>query len=115
MASFQKIVLVCAIIIFILTLILISYALVNAQSTANWPPLVGDCPDYWIDTSGNGASCVNVKNLGTCPPAKGQTYLTMDFTTNAFTGSNASCAKYKWANSCGVSWDGVNYGVSSPC
>jgi hypothetical protein len=115
MASFRKIVVVSAIIILILALIFISFALVYSQQNATWPPVVGDCPDYWIDTSGNGANCVNVKNLGTCKPANGQSNLTMNFNSSIFTGSNATCAKYNWAKSCGVSWDGITYGVAPPC
>jgi len=115
MGSFQKIILVCAIVILIISLIFISFALISHQKNEPWPPVIGDCPDYWVDTSGNGARCVNVKNLGTCSPGNGQQYLTMDFTTSAFSGSKANCAKYKWANSCGVSWDGINYGVPNPC
>ena len=115
MASFRKIVIVSAIIILIIALIFISFALVYSQKNANWPPLVGDCPDYWVDTSGNGESCVNVKNLGRCKPANGEKNLTMNFSSSVFTGSNATCAKYNWAKSCGVSWDGITYGVTPPC
>ena len=115
MASFRKIVVVSAVIILIIALIFISFALVYSQQNAKWPPVVGDCPDYWIDTSGNGASCVNVKNLGTCKPSNGQEHLIMNFNSSVFTGSNATCAKYNWAKSCGVSWDGITYGVTPPC
>ena len=115
MASFQKIIVISAIVILIISFIFISFALVYGQKNVAWPPIIGDCPDYWIDTSGNGSNCVNVKNLGTCQPPKGQTYLTMNFNSPEFSGENGNCAKYNWANSCGVSWDGINYGVTPPC
>lgn len=115
MASFQKIVMISAIVILIVSFIFISFALVYSKQNINWPPVTGDCPDYWVDTSGNGANCVNVKNLGTCKPAGGQDYLTMNFNSSVFTGSDANCAKYNWAKSCGVSWDGISYGVAPPC
>jgi hypothetical protein len=115
MDGFQKIVLFSAIIILIIALVFIGVALKYANSQ-NWPPMTPECPDYWlIDGSGNNASCVNVKNLGTCPAQSGEDHLTMNFNSSAFTGSNGMCAKYTWANKCGVSWDGITYGVNNPC
>lgn len=116
MQTFQKVVLFAAIIILILVLVFIGYALHKARASV-WPPLIGDCPDYWVDMSGNGAMCTNVKNLGngTCKPSGSDTFLKMDFTQPAFSGGNGLCAKYTWANNCGVSWDGITYGVTNPC
>jgi hypothetical protein len=114
--NFQRIILICAIILLILCLILIGMVLVNSKSTQQWPPLVGDCPDYWVDTSGNGSQCVNIKDLGICN-ALGQTtgHLTKDFSQSPFTGSTGTCEKYKWATGCKVTWDGITYGVPNPC
>ena len=116
MQAFQKAVLIAAIIILIIVLTLIGFAL-NQGKKGRWPPLIGDCPDYWVDLSGNGQKCVNKMNLGngTCRPARSDKFLTMDFTQPAFSGGNGLCAKYKWANNCGVSWDGITYGVDNPC
>lgn len=115
MEGFQKFILFSAIIILIITLIIIGTALSSATDTT-WPPMTPDCPDYWtIDGSGNSAKCVNVKNLGTCPPHSSQEHLTMDFNSSPFTGSNGLCSKYTWATKCGVSWDGITYGVNNPC
>ena len=75
-----------------------------------------DCPDWWIsDGSGNNTICTNIKDLGTCPPQSGNDHLIMNFNDPAFTGSNGTCAKYTWATKCGVSWDGITYGVNNPC
>jgi hypothetical protein len=111
MESFQKIVLLIAIIILVIILVIVGYTLIRHKKST-WPPLIGDCPDYWVDLSGNGANCINVKNLGNgnCNQSKH-----MDFTQPIFSGSNGLCAKYNWANNCGVSWDGITYGVSNPC
>ena len=109
MESFQKFILFAAIIILIIALIFIGLALSKSDSH-QWPPIVPECPDYWlIDGSGNNTTCVNVKNLGKCRQN------TMNFKTPAFTGSNSLCAKYTWATNCGVSWDGITYGVNNPC
>jgi hypothetical protein len=114
MEAFQKIVLLVAIVILIIALVIIGMALSNPNQ--QWPPMIPDCPDYWtIDGSGNNATCINVKDLGTCPNPSGKKHLRMNFNTPAFTGTNELCAKYTWANRCNVSWDGITYGVSNPC
>ena len=114
--NFQRIILIIAIVLLILCLILIGMVLVNSKSSQQWPPMVGDCPDYWIDTSGNGGSCVNIKNLGSCNFSTDATkHQTMDFTQPPFTGSNGLCSKYKWATGCQLSWDGITYGAANPC
>lgn len=115
MVSFQKFILFAAIIILIIALVFIGLAL--TYSTDNtWPPMTPECPDYWtMDGSGNNTSCINIKDLGTCPAQSGQQHLTMNFNGPTFSGTNGLCAKYTWANRCGVSWDGITYGVNNPC
>jgi hypothetical protein len=109
MNSFQKIVLIIAVVTLIVLLIFIGIILRNNKSTQSWPPVTGDCPDYWVDTSGNGGNCINVKNLGTCSS-------NMNFSNPTFTGSNGNCSKYQWATNCGVTWDGITYGlINNPC
>ena len=115
MEGFQKFVLITAIIILIITLVVIGIALSkNAQNVA-WPPVLPECPDYWIlDGSGSNAVCVNVKDLGTCKSV-GNKHQNMNFNTSVFTGSQGACNKYNWATKCNVTWDGITYGVSNPC
>ena len=120
MASFQSIVVIIAIILLIGCLIFIGIALSKTKNDGQWPPIVGECPDYWVDTSGNGSNCVNVRNLGTCktggngvsPAGKN---IAMNFTVAPYIGSAGTCTKYTWANSCGVTWDGITSGISNPC
>lgn len=115
MEGFQKFVLFTAIIVLIIALIFIGIAL-SYSYDQQWPPMTPQCPDYWtIDGSGNNATCINVKDLGTCPAQTGTDHLTMDFNSSTFTGSNGPCAKYTWATNCGISWDGITYGVANPC
>jgi len=114
--NFQSTVLIIAVVILIICMILIGIALAKTKSTQQWPPLVGDCPDYWIDMSNNGAQCVNTKDLGTCNASvpAGQ-HLQMNFTVAPYIGQNAACSKYKWATGCGITWDGITSGVPNPC
>ena len=115
MDSFQKVVLFAAIVVLIVSLVFIGISL-RYSTDQNWPPMTPECPDYWtIDGSGNETKCINVKDLGTCPAQTGDEHLIMDFNNSAYTGSNGTCAKYTWATRCGVSWDGITYGVNNPC
>jgi hypothetical protein len=115
MESFQKIILFAAIIILIITLVIIGIALTYAKNQ-EWPPMVPACPDYWnIDGSGNTTTCINMKDLGTCPPTGQNKHLVMNFNGPAFSGTQGNCNKYNWANRCGISWDGITYGVNNPC
>jgi hypothetical protein len=116
MEGFQKSVLTIAILILIIALVIIGISLYYSNNSSSWPPMSPSCPDYWtIDGSGNSATCTNVKDLGTCPTQSGKKHLVMNFNQAPYTGSNGLCAKYKWANNCNLSWDGVNYGVNNPC
>jgi hypothetical protein len=111
MEPFQKIILVVAIGLFVVCMIFIGIALSQVKDTQTWPPILSECPDYWVqDISG---VCVNTHKLGSCPVT--DTNLTMDFSTAPFTGSSGLCNKYKWATNCGLSWDGITYGVTNPC
>lgn len=194
--NFQKSILVIAILIFILVLIVVGTVISKSNKKQTWPPIVGDCPDYWIDLSGNGSACLNVHSLGTCnkPGAlfsefpgkdspgnglanytdvsleqckgyclandncfgltygsvlgdssltnhcflKGQGVATaaktanssmdlfikstdtasmnlMNFNQAPYTGGQGTCNKYKWAQGCNITWDGITSGVPNPC
>lgn len=115
--SFQKIVLIIATIFLILFLLLIGVSLSNSTNDVDWPPVVGNCPDYWVDLSGNGSKCFNSHRLGNCPAyiPTADDKNTMNFNQSPFTGTNGNCAKSKWANHCKLSWDGITYGVKDPC
>jgi hypothetical protein len=112
---FQKMVLTAAIVILIIMLVIIGMSLSKASYEDTWPPIVGDCPDYWVDMSGNGEACLNSHSLGRCNvPTKGENG-TMNFNQSPFTGDNGICSKYNWATGCGVTWDGITSGISNPC
>ena len=115
--NFQKLILTVAIIILIITLVVIGLSLSKASSAQTWPPIVGECPDYWVDMSGNGEACLNSHSLGKCNlPSTGEKN-TMNFNQSPFNnaGSDGICAKYRWATGCNVTWDGITSGISNPC
>lgn len=114
--NFQKSILSLAIVILILLLTFIGISLHNSGSDATWPPIIGDCPDYWVDLSGNGGACFNSHSLGKCNlPGNKNEKNVKNFDTDPYNTANGLCAKYKWAQTCGVTWDGITSGVKNPC
>lgn len=113
--TFQKIIVAIAIIVLILVLVFVGIALSKSKQTAQWPPIVGNCPDYWLDLTGNGSSCFNEQSLGKCNIPSPDDKNVMDFSASPYNTVDGNCAKYTWAKNCGVAWDGITYGVSNPC
>jgi len=107
MATFQKIVTVTATIILIISLCFIGLALYRQKYKSDYPPIIANCPDYWIDTSGNGAACKpdpNITNTTADPKCTGE----IDFTLPTWSGQGSGqCNKYRWAQTCNLSWDGI--------
>lgn len=103
MATFQNIVLIVATAILIISLCFIGLSLYNQKYKADFPPIIANCPDYWIDSSGNGSACKqdDQNPIGTCPAM-------MDFTSPQWAGQNTGpCNKFKWAKGCNLTWDGI--------
>ena len=104
METFQKIVLVVAIVTLCIVLLTIGILLAKTSYGVAWPPVIPKCPDYWLsDDSG----CKNTHKLGKCN-LDGSS---IDFVKAPF--NDETCAKKKWATNCQVAWDGITYGGSS--
>lgn len=105
--GFQKTVLYVAVVVLVLSLMFTAVALYVSNGDYNYPPVASDCPDYWITTGAPGTEiCTNVHRVGnygddkcTHVPEKG-----------------GICAKYKWANDCKMTWNGItNSPKSNKC
>tara|TARA_B100000963_G_C22323355_1_gene535337 strand:+ start:287 stop:676 length:390 start_codon:yes stop_codon:yes gene_type:complete len=95
--NFQLIVILIATILLIVALVFIGYALYNHRFSKQFPPVIAECPDFWVAEKDK---CTNPKNLGNCKGA-------MNFNNPRFKGHDSDCSKAKWANSCNVSWSGI--------
>jgi hypothetical protein len=125
LTTFNKSVLFVSTILLIIGLIVIANFIMKNKETEIYPPVISDCPDYWVDTSGNGSNCINVKYLGN--PASTSDYtkcvgdkntntpVAIDFSVAPYTGTNGICQKYTWANNCGATWDGITGTDYNPC
>ena len=98
--NFQKIVLVIASLLLIISLTFIGYTLYYHKFNKKFPPVIAECPDFW--KASKKGICENPRGLGNnnCRGA-------MNFNQNRFQGHDGNCNKAKWANHCGVSWSGI--------
>jgi hypothetical protein len=65
-----------------------------------YPPEVAECPDYWESTGPN--KCRNTLKVGMCTDTD-----EMDFNEPKYSGPTGITEKCKWANGCGLVWDGL--------
>lgn len=111
-----------AIIILILILIYIGIQMIYRKTASGsnlFPPSFATCPDFWTVNDGK---CKipdqGGKNMGSLKsanysqiPGYDSTTGTIDFSNQGWSATGtAICAQRKWANSNGITWDGVtNY------
>lgn len=102
--SFQKIILIIAGILLVLTLIGFGISLRNKKYKTKFPPVISQCPDYWeFQKDNTGANiCVNVKDLG-----KSNCNKRMNFQEGKWVGKDGICNRKDWARNCNIVWDGV--------
>ena len=108
--SFNRIVIMVATVLLIVSLTMIGIALRNQKKNASFPPVVSDCPDFYtveemIDHSGKIDYICNIKgdyvanSDGNCD--------IFDNGDSKYKGVGGLCQKKKWATKCKRTWDGV--------
>tara|TARA_B100001093_G_C26264120_1_gene774041 strand:+ start:52 stop:432 length:381 start_codon:yes stop_codon:yes gene_type:complete len=116
MASFNKTVIISALVILVISLTILGVFVAKALSEAKFPPVVADCPDYWdVELTDDGKTrCVNNTNINTYTNAEAEgnnqncsNYPTENFYATGSTPTKVLCSKYDWADKCGIVWDGV--------
>jgi hypothetical protein len=133
--TFQKTVLIVAAVILIIVLCLVGISMWQNKKNTKFPPVIGECPDYWTDQSGkgDGSMCINQdpdpsvtpsntedKNVCDCnqcdfstsdyntPKSWGDIDLVTDNNQTAgWQSGKGICAKKNFAQLCGLSWDGI--------
>jgi len=128
MDTFYIIVLSIAVIILILILTFLGINMANKKnSVATFPPVANTCPDFWniatdnksclVQSSGKNMSAVTLTSsnvpAGYSTSSSGKTIpAQIDFTDPGWSagGKSATCAQKAWAQTNGITWDGVtNY------
>ncbi len=92
--SFQTTVLTIAIIIFVILMIIIASMMTSAKSNTQYPPQLGECPDFWQKLPDG--KCLNVQNLGNNCAPNPINFNDMD-----------TKQKYDYAKGCNITWDGI--------
>lgn len=94
--SFQKTVLIIALIIFSIMLFFIALAMKGLKKSQQYPAEISECPDYWVKNEDNACVPVGTHNMGD-------------------SNNNNNCKSYigteekkQFASECGIEWDGVN-------
>ena len=103
--TFQSIVVTIAIVILILSLVVLGVVIYNSRNEDQYPPEIGNCPDYYImkQKAGedmNGVTtemCYNEHNLGN--KSQGCEWFDPKEATDK--------ERRAYAKQCGVTWDGV--------
>lgn len=115
--NFQKIVLIIAIVILIVSLVFIGMQIKKSKSKQAWPPIVSQCPDYWVIETANGPNKGKCKTTEQTPASACNTTSGIDFTIGDYAGAGSACKKKEWANKCvaPVAWEGITYGAPDPC
>nr|UZT28826.1 hypothetical protein [Nucleocytoviricota sp.]UZT29158.1 hypothetical protein [Nucleocytoviricota sp.] len=107
--NFNSLVLQIATVILIILLIVIGIVMYYSAKNAEFPPVIGECPDYWnVAREGDKTICKNILKVN--PKSVSETDRCNKIDPVNFTGptnEETVCNKYKWANGCGVVWDGV--------
>jgi hypothetical protein len=111
MANFQSMVITIATIILMICLFFIGISLYKNKQSYQYPPVVANCPDYWLDESTDiTKKCTNVKGLGNknCPK-------TFDISAPFWSSDRGFCLKKNMAKKCDITWDGVTNNNSMIC
>ena len=107
LGPFQRNVVIIAIVVLIIALAWIGYQLLSeAGESRRWPPIVLNCPDYWMDKSGDGSVCTNPHKLGTMTNKCAGPRNFKGMTSYANNGAKI-CALKTEMNACNLTWDGV--------
>lgn len=103
--SFYKTSLMIMVVVLIICLAVLGVAISNSEESKLYPPTLSDCPDYYVkddtgvcvDLQGNLSSVIECHNIDT-----------NSFNQNEGTGEASNlCQKKRWAEDCGVNWDGI--------
>ena len=113
MAAFQNNVVRIATIVFIAFMALVSLMLLLAKQNQQFPPMYPTCPDYYELKNDGGPKCEvkfpNMVGQGATGGTPAMSCSTLDLNNQNYNGWDTQKLKKKrkWAEDCGVTWDGV--------
>ena len=99
MDTFQKSVLIIALVVLIALLISVGILLNKHSKNTSWPPIQNTCPDYWTEGD-NGVCTAAGLNEGINSNEEA--------VTSTADAGDTRCDKRKWAIDNGIMWSGVS-------
>ena len=100
MDTFQKSVLIIALVVLIALLISVGILLNKHSKNTSWPPIQNTCPDYWTEGA-NGVCTADTGGLNTGIDSD-------DFVNSTADAGDTRCEKRRWAIDKGIMWSGVS-------
>tara|TARA_X000000368_G_scaffold339891_1_gene278027 strand:+ start:4033 stop:4350 length:318 start_codon:yes stop_codon:yes gene_type:complete len=100
--SFQKTVLIIALIVLSVMLFFIALAMRGLKKSQGYPPEIAECPDYW--TKNNNGKCTQSPSYNT-PTAKNDGDDCSEFPLTP--GETSVEAKKTFSAACTLEWDGI--------
>jgi hypothetical protein len=116
LGNYNKTVLVVASVLLIFGLVIIGFFITSTQKNSTYPPVIGDCPDYWdVGYDSNKKKiCTNRRSINSglaSPPAAAaddcRAYPVALFSASGTSDNDIICEKNKWAKRCNIHWDGI--------
>jgi hypothetical protein len=99
--NFQRIILIIALIVLVLMTVILFYSVGATLKKKSYITNQSNCPDYWIDSEGNGTACLG--SLYNVSPGE-LCYGNVNFS------KMTNCEKYNTMQNCKLNWNGINYG-----
>ena len=115
LGNYNKTVLVVASVLLILGLVIIGFFITSTQKNSSYPPVIGDCPDYWdVSYDTNKKKICTHRSINSGPASASATtsascrsYPVALFTASGSSDNDIICEKNKWAKRCNIHWDGI--------
>jgi len=119
MTEFKFAILLVGIIALIIGLTSVAVLLSKGDIKSEWPPFISKCPDEYVYDNNDNKCTLKYNSMVSATVRTdllGQetTCRTFNPAHRDFDGVQGNCNKKKWADDCGVSWDGVR-GNESLC
>jgi len=105
--DFYKSILVLATISLIIILSIFGVILSNMSKKQVYPSNISKCPDYYSLVSGTCVSNDTLYSKSNDSKCKNLDYKSEVYNVSGMGPTSGLCLKKKWANDCGVSWDGI--------
>jgi hypothetical protein len=105
--DFYKSILILAVLSLIIILSIFGVILSNMSKKQIYPANISKCPDYYSLVSGTCVSNETIYSKSNELSCSNFDYEKEEYNVSGMGPSSGLCLKKKWANDCGVSWDGI--------